>query len=255
MFDLSAKVALVTGAGQGVGAEIAGVLAAAGCAVAVNDLFEDRASETASRLVRKGARAVPLAFDVADPAAAAAAVEEAATALGPVDVLVNNAGIPPGAQWLVPFRDTDPADWDAWLRVNLNGVLNCTHAAVGAMCDRGWGRVVTIVSDAARSGEADMAVYAAAKAGAAGFMRSLAKEVGRCGVTANCVALGNMGPPTGTPETDAVRARFEALARRYPVGRVGRASDVAPAVLYLCSPEAEWVTGQTLAVNGGYVTS
>ncbi|MBX7160707.1 MAG: SDR family oxidoreductase [Acidimicrobiia bacterium] len=255
MFDLSARVALVTGAGQGVGAEIAAVLAGAGCAVAVNDLQPERAAATADQLTSAGATAVPLPFDVADPAAVSTAVETAAAALGPVDVLVNNAGIPPGAQWLVPFRDTDPADWDAWLRVNLYGVLNCTHATIGGMCDRGWGRVVTIVSDAARSGEALMAVYSAAKAGAAGFMRSIAKEVGRTGVTANCVALGNMGPPTGTPETAEVRAQFEALARRYPVGRVGRATDVAPAVLYLCSPEAEWVTGQTLAVNGGYITS
>lgn len=255
MFDLTGRTALVTGAGQGVGAEIASVLAGAGAAVAVNDLFEDRAGTTAAALIEVGAEAIAVAFDVTDHAAVTAAVADVEARLGPVDILVNNAGIPPGAQWLVPFRDTRPEDWDGWLRVNLYGVLHCTHATVGRMCDRGWGRVVTIVSDAARSGEALMAVYSAAKAGAAGFVRSLAKEVGRHGVTANCVALGNMGPPTGTPDTAEVREQFAALARRYPTGRVGRAGDVAPAVLYLCSPEAEWVTGQTLAVNGGYVTS
>lgn len=255
MFDLTGRTALVTGAGQGVGAEIASVLSGAGATVAVNDFFEDRAQATVDAVVDAGGKAVAAPFDVGDPAAVTDAVAAVERQLGAVDILVNNAGIPPGAKWLVPFRETHPSDWDGWLRVNLYGVLHCTHATVGGMCDRGWGRVVTIVSDAARSGEALMAVYSAAKAGAAGFVRSLAKEVGRHGVTANCVALGNMGPPTGTPDTPEVREQFAALARRYPTARVGHAGDVAPAVLYLCSPEAEWVTGQTLAVNGGYVTS
>lgn len=250
MFDLTGRTALVTGAGQGLGAEIARTLAAHGAAVAVNDLFAERAEAVAAAIADGGGRAVAAPADVTDLDAVRAMVADAAAALGPIDILVNNAGVPPNPSWdLLPFHRTDPTSWSAWVDLNLYGVLHCCHAVVGGMVERGWGRVVTIVSDAGRTGEATLAVYCAAKAAAAGFSRALAKEVGPHGVTANAIALGTLripGDPGGINER---------LARRYPVGRVGDPDDVAPAVLWLASPEAAWVTGQTIPVNGGYATS
>ncbi len=246
MFDLSGKVALVTGAGQGVGAEIARVLSAAGAAVAVNDVVDELARGVAEELPL----AYPIVADVTDADAVGAMVGAVGLELGPVDVLVNNAGIPPQEAWsATPFHETPTTDWDRWIGLNLHGVLNCTHAVLGGMVEAGWGRVVTIVSDAGRVGEPHVAVYAGAKAGAMGFSRAIAKEVAHRGVTVNCVALGTLEWPGGGPE------EYAEHAHGYPVGRLGRPGDVAPAVLYLASEEAAWVTGQTLPVNGGYSTS
>ena len=250
MFDLTGRTALITGAGQNVGAAIAATLAAQGAAVAVNDLFADRADAVAAAITADGGRAVGAPGDVTDRDAVRAMVEAATEAIGPIDILVNNAGVPPNPDWgMVPFPQTDPSAWTTWIDINLYGVFNCTHAIAGGMAERGWGRVVNIVSDGGRIGEANMAVYCAAKAGSIGFSKALAKELAPQGVTVNCVALGTMGPPDGNPELVAK------LARRYPVGRIGTPGDIAPAVLYLASDEAEWVTGQVLPVNGGYTTA
>jgi 2-hydroxycyclohexanecarboxyl-CoA dehydrogenase len=250
MFDLSGRVALVTGAGQNVGAEIARLLASRGAAVAVNDMFDERAQAVAAAIRDSGASAAGFEADVTDLDDVRTMVTAVERDLGPIDILVNNAGVPPSTQWdLIPFHETSPDSWTAWVDLNLYGVLNCCHAVVGGMAERGWGRVVTIVSDAGRTGEGLMAVYCAAKAGAAGFSRSIAKELAPRGVTANAVALGTLGPPDGDP------AIIERLARHYPVGRIGAPTDIAPAVLWLASDEAAWVTGQTIPVNGGYATS
>jgi 2-hydroxycyclohexanecarboxyl-CoA dehydrogenase len=250
MFDLSGKVALVTGAGQNVGAEIARLLASRGAAVAVNDLFDERAQDVATAIRDRGASAAGFEADVTDLDDVRAMVAGVEQSLGPIDILVNNAGVPPSTDWdLIPFHETRPESWAAWVDLNLYGVFNCCHAVVGGMAERGWGRVVTIVSDAGRTGEGLMAVYCAAKAGAAGFSRSIAKELAPRGVTANAIALGTLGPPDGDP------AIVERLARHYPVGRIGAPTDIAPAVLWLASDEAAWVTGQTIPVNGGYATS
>jgi NAD(P)-dependent dehydrogenase (short-subunit alcohol dehydrogenase family) len=250
MFDLSGRVALVTGAGQNVGAEIASCLANHGAAVAVNDLFAERATAVADSIAAAGGRAMGIEADVSDLDDVRDMVTRIEAELGAVDILVNNAGVPPNLEWdLVPFHETAPDSWSTWVDINLYGVFNCCHATVSGMVERGWGRIITIVSEGGRIGEPLMAVYCAAKAGAIGFTKAIAKEVAAHGVTANCVALGTMGPPSGDPELTA------RMARRYPVGRVGRPSDVAPAVLYFASEEAEWVTGQTLPISGGYTTS
>src|SRR5690606_38548467 len=166
--------------------------------------------------------------------------------LGRVDILVNNAGVPPEGAPSVRFRDMGRADWDRYLDLNLYAVLSCTKAALDGMCDREWGRVVTIISEAGRAGEPPgLSIYAAAKAGAAGFTRVLAREVGRHGVTANCVSLGTI---------DNVPVRDEVL-RATPMRRYGSPDDIGAAVAYLASDEAGWVTGQTLPVNGGYFTT
>ncbi len=248
--DLTGRRALVTGGGQGVGRGIALGLAGAGADVVVNDLRVERADEVVAEIVRAGGTASVSAFDVTDHAAVSAAVD----ALGGVDVLVNNAGNA-GAEGVGPrrpFAESDPAEWDAYLRVNLHGVLHCARAAVPHMIDRGWGRVVTIVSDSGRTGDKLMAAYGAAKAGAAGFTRSLALEVGRYGITANCVALGTMR----TPLTEAFWAEpndlATALLQQYVVRRPGLPEDVAPLVVLLASDAGAWITGQTYPVNGGF---
>lgn len=250
MFDLAGRTALVTGAGQNVGADIARVLAAQGASVAVNDLFDERAKSVADGIVEAGGTAVAAIADVTELDSVRAMVSDVTRQLGPIDILVNNAGVPPNPKWdLRPFTDTSPDSWATWIDINLYGVFHCCHATAPSMAERGWGRIVTIVSDGGRIGEPNVAVYCAAKAGAIGFNKALAKELAPSGVTVNCVALGTMGPPDADPELEAK------LARRYPVGRIGRGSDIAPAVLYLASPEAEWVTGQVLPVNGGYTTA
>ncbi len=244
MFDLSGRTALVTGAGQNVGAGIARALARQGAHVVVNDLFADRAASTAAAITAAGGSASAKAFDVTDLDAVLAAVAE----IGPVDILVNNAGISATGMAVRQFRDLSPADWDAPIRINLYGVLHCCHAVVGGMCERGWGRIITISSGAGTTGVAlGVSPYSAGKGGGISFTRTLALEVARHGVTANTLALGLMDHPD--------RSVTEHLARSIPVGRTGTPDDVGAACVWLASEEAAWVTGQTIGINGGSSTS
>jgi 3-oxoacyl-[acyl-carrier protein] reductase len=246
--DLTGRTALVTGGGNGVGAEICRVLVDAGAAVWVNDIYAERAANVAADL-GGDPRARSLKADVTSPLKVRRMRDET----GPVDILVNNAGIPTsGFGELKRFVDTRPDDWEYTMRLNLGAVLHVTHAYVGAMVERGWGRVVTVVSDAGRRGERFQAIYGSAKAGAMGFMRGLAAEVGEHGVTANCVALGTMksGP---TAEGIAAHPDLERkLARPYTIPRLGLPADVAPLVALLCSDAGAWITGQVYPVDGGY---
>jgi 3-oxoacyl-[acyl-carrier protein] reductase len=244
MFELNGRVALVTGAGQNVGAGIARCLAAQGAAVAVNDLFEERARATAEAIAAAGGKAVAAPFDVTDARAVAAGIERAAGALGPIDILVNNAGVPPAME-LRRFRDMDPGEWARFVDLNLYAVLHCARAVLDGMVERGFGRIVTISSGAGQMGLAvGVSIYGAAKAGAIGFCRHLALEVAGTGVTVNTVSLGLMSNLAGNEAT-------KALAATVPCKRLGTPEDVAAAVLYFASDEASWVTGQTLGVNGG----
>jgi 3-oxoacyl-[acyl-carrier protein] reductase len=266
--DLAGRRALVTGGGQGIGRATAHALAAAGASVVVNDVVAERAEAAADEIRSGGGGAETAAFDVTDGRAVRAAI----AGLGGVDILVNNAGNAgtEGFTALVPFADTDPDTWDRFLRVNLYGVMYCTHAALPPMIAKGEGRIVTIVSDAGRFGDAYLAPYAAAKAGAAGFCRSVAREVGRHGITVNCVSLGTVRTPTATnnepnapdepgdqngePGDQNGEAESSRLGR-YIIRRRGEPADVAAMVTYLASPLASWITGQTYPVNGGYTLS
>lgn len=249
VFDLTGRVALVTGAGQNVGAGIARMLAAHGAIVAVNDLLPERAKETVVAIEADGGRAVPAPFDVTDHAAVVAAVAGIADTLGPVDILVNNAGNAGATPMqVVPFRSMDPASWDGPVRVNLFGVMHCCHAVINGMCDRGWGRVITISSAAGtHGGNIGVSPYSAGKGGGLSFTRTLALEVAGTGVTANSLALGLMGMPD--PNVTA------AIAATIPVGRTGTPDDVGAACVWLASEHAAWVTAQTIELNGGMFTT
>jgi NAD(P)-dependent dehydrogenase (short-subunit alcohol dehydrogenase family) len=245
LFDLTRRTALVTGAGQNVGAGIARMLADQGAAVAVNDLLAERAEATAEAIRAGGGRAVAVAFDVTDYAQVTTGVGDIEAELGPVDILVNNAGNG-GAAAMTPtqFREMEPGAWEGPVRVNLDGVVHCCHAVV----NRGWGRIITISSGAGTHGiNIGVAPYSAGKGGGLAFTRSLAMEVARLGVTANSLAIGLQAMEDASVT--------EHLARSIPVGRTGTPEDVGAACVWLASAEAEWVTGQTIGINGGSITS
>jgi NAD(P)-dependent dehydrogenase (short-subunit alcohol dehydrogenase family) len=242
---LAGRRALVTGAGQGVGRAVALALAGLGAAVAVNDYDAARAEAVVAVIRAAGGEASASPFDVSD----LPAVQAAVGAAGPLDVLVNNAGNAGAAGWaeMVPFAETDPGDWAGTIGVNFFGVLHCTHSVLPGMIGAGWGRVITIISDAGRVGEPNLAVYGAAKAAAAGLTRTIAREVGRYGITANNVTLATVLPP-GAPEPADAAARL----KKYVIRRFGTPEDVAALVAFLASPASGWITGQTYPVNGGY---
>jgi 3-oxoacyl-[acyl-carrier protein] reductase len=253
--DLEGRRALVTGAGQGVGRAIALSLGRAGGQVFVNDIVEERAAAVAGEVENEGAKAAPAVFSVTDYADVEAGVD----ALGGVDILVNNAGNA-GAEGfqLRRFVDTTPDEWGRYFGTNLFGVMHCTRAVLPGMIERGSGRIVTIISDAGRFGDINMAPYAAAKAGAAGFSRSIAREVGRHGITVNNVALGTIRPASaddGEPETLEAYERLKKQMTPYIIRRRGEPQDIANLVTFLVSPLASWITGQTYPVNGGYTLS
>lgn len=255
LLRLDGKVALVTGAGQGVGRTVALMLAAQGAKVVVNDFHADRADAVVRELQEAGATAMACAGDVSDYDAVAANVQAVATELGPVDILVNNAGnagpVESPLAPAPPFWEESPTTWGRWLDVNLNGVLHCTHAVTPGMIAAGDGRVITVISDAGRVGEPHLAVYAGAKAGAAGFVRGYAKAVARHGITANCVALGAIRTPAieeAIQDADALKK----IVRAYPLRRIGEPEDPGAMITFLATDAAGWVTGQTIPVNGGY---
>jgi len=247
MFDLSGRSALVTGGGRGVGLGIARVLIDAGATVFVNDLVAERA-EAAAQALGAGARA--LAFDVTD-------FEDVERAVGEttgIDILVNNAGIPP-AMRPVQFRTMPRDEWAPYVDVNLYGVLNCVKATLEPMCERGWGRIITISSGSGMHGDnIGVSIYAAGKGAGIAFMRHLALECASAGVTANTIALGMMEREAQTGGEEA-RTVTKTMASRIPVGRLGAPDDVGYACAYLASNEASWLTGQTIPLNGGSKTS
>lgn len=257
LLDLGGQAAFVTGAGQGAGRGIALMLARHNAGVAVNDFVMERAESVAAEIKALGFRAVPVQADVSDHASVTAAFTKARAALGSVTLLVNNAGNAGPAATMgrsPPFWETQPAEWDRYFATNLRGVMNCCHAALPEMVALGRGRIVTIVSDSGRVGEPRLAAYSAAKAGAAGFVRSIAKETGRYGITCNAISLSTLEPPMNEAQLAQFLAGDQAKAQlsRYTIRRFGKPDDVAAMTLFLCSDAASWITGQTYPVNGGY---
>jgi 2-hydroxycyclohexanecarboxyl-CoA dehydrogenase len=237
---------MVTGAGQGIGAAVAARLAERGARVAVCDVDGTTARATAAALAPAG---LPIEVDVSNRAAVVAAVAHVGDELGPVDVLVNNAGI----DVIEPFMDTTEETWDRLWEVNLKGQIICCQAVLEAhMIPSGRGRIVNLGSDAGRVGSSGEAVYSATKGGVIAFTKTLAREMARHGITVNCVCPGPTNTAllaqTGEDPTSGLRA---ALARSIPLRREGEPDDVAGVVAFLVTDDAAYMTGQTVSVNGG----
>ena len=238
---LEGRKALVTGGASGIGAAIAARLSADGAEVWVADINAEGAAGIAGEVAGH-----PLELDVTDHAACLAAIGE----IGTLDVLVNNAGIDEFGF----FTQTTPEQWQRVIAINLLGVMNCTHAALPAMQAAGYGRIVSISSEAGRVGSKGSAAYSAAKAGVIGFTKVIARENGRYAITANAIAPGPIETPLlmGAKEFGEIGEKLiDNMRASTQLGRLGKPEEVADAVAFLASDEATYVTGETLGVSGG----
>ena len=243
------RVAMVTGAGNGIGAAIARRLGAAGATVAVCDLDAAAAGAVAGEL---GGRSRAFAVDVSDSVAVGEVVADVEASLGPIAVLVNNAGI----DVIEPFMDSTEETWDRLWRVNLKGTIICCQAVLSSsMIPSGRGRIVNLGSDAGRVGSSGEAVYSATKGGIIAFTKTLAREMARHGITVNCVCPGPTDTALLGQVGEASSGLREALARAIPMRRIAQPDEVAAMVAFLASEDAAYVTGQTVSVNGGLTMS
>ncbi|MCW2940911.1 MAG: short-chain dehydrogenase/reductase [Actinomycetia bacterium] len=237
--NLAGRTAVVTGGAGGIGRAICRDLAALGARVVIADL--DLAA--ASGLAKELPGALAMRVDLLDPAGIDSFVAE----VGPVDVLVHNAGV----SIVEPFTQSDPANWDLMWRINLRAPMQLTRGLLPGMTERGWGRLIFISSDGARAGSGGEGAYAATKSGLFGLAKTLAREAARGGVTSNVVCPG----PTDTPMVRAVGEQhpglLEKLAKQIPLRRIAQPEDIAGLVAFLSTDRAEYITGQTLSVSGG----
>jgi 3-oxoacyl-[acyl-carrier protein] reductase len=243
---LKGKVALVTGAARDVGREIALTLAAEGAAVAVNYLSSATEAEAVvTQIAAKGGKAKAYKADVSDYVAVKRMVDAAAHDFGGLNILVNNAGLAKRQR----FVETTPDDWKKQIDICLYGAIHCCHAAAPHLEGGKNGRIISVIGDSSRVGESGLAIVAAARAGVVALMKSLAREFGRSGTTANTVSLGLVET---AHDRAWVEENREKLVRLYPVRRLGMPDDIAPAVALLASPRSGWITGQTLSISGGF---
>ena len=245
---LKDKATIVTGGASGIGRAIADACAREGARVAVVDLNAEAARDTVSAIEKAGGTAAAWPLDITDVAAVDRMVEDVAARWGGVHVLVNCAG------WDKPmkFVDTTPEFWDKILGINLKGPIACMRAALRVMIAQEYGKIVTISSDAGRVGSTGEAVYSAAKGGLIALTKTVAREVARHHINVNCVCPGPSDTPLFRNEFAAASPKLaESLKRVIPWGRLGLPDDIAPAVVFLASDEAGFITGQTLSVSGG----
>jgi len=247
---LSGKVVIVTGGGGGIGTATCQRFAEEGAKVAVFDIDRNAAVRTAALITDAGGRAEAFACDITDYAACQSAVRSAEAAIGPVNILVNNAG------WDVfrPFAETSPSDWQKIISINLTGVLNMHHVVLPGMVERKHGHIVNVSSDAARVGSSGEAVYAACKAGLIGFSKTIAREHSRHNINVNVVCPGIVN--TKLYENYKKGARNpdkldEAFRRAIPLGRLGEPADLPGAICFFASDDAAYITGQVMSVSGG----
>jgi NAD(P)-dependent dehydrogenase (short-subunit alcohol dehydrogenase family) len=243
---LNGRVALVTGAARDVGREIALTLAAEGAAVAVNYLSSAAEAEAVvAEIEQKGGKAKAYRADVSDYAAVKEMVDAVVKDFGALNILVNNAGLAKRQR----FVETTPGDWKKQIDICLYGAIHCCHAAAPHLEGAKNGRIISVIGDSSRVGESGLAIVAAARAGVVALMKSLAREFGRSGTTANTVSLGLVET---AHDRAWVEENREKLTRLYPVRRLGLPDDIAPAVALLASPRSGWITGQTLSISGGF---
>ena len=250
MFDLGNRVALVTGAGQGLGLAIAEALAEAGAHVILNGRQTARLEAAEAQIRGKGGTASPLAFDIAAPREVAAAFDRIGAAFGGLDILVGNVGI----RHRVPLAEISAQDFHRVLEVNLTAGFHLAKSAVPLMLPRGRGRIIMVTSIAGPLGRANDAAYIAAKGGLAGFMRALAAEFGPRGITTNAIAPGYFATETNAAMVDDPEVEGF-VKRRIPLQRWGKPSEVAGAAVFLASDAASYVNGHVLTVDGGLSAS
>jgi 2-hydroxycyclohexanecarboxyl-CoA dehydrogenase len=241
------KVAIVTGAASGIGRATALRLADEGAAVVIADVNAEGAGIVAAAISEQGGQALALHVDVTDAPGVRAMTERAIDAFGKVDILVSNAG------WdrAVPFADTDEELWDRVIGINYRGHLATCHAALPYMRERGGGRIVTVASDAGRVGSSGEVVYSGAKGAVIAFTKGLAREVAAYGINVNCVAPGLVDTPLLAGIAEGNEKLIAAIVRSIPLRRTGVPDEVAAAICFFASPDAAYITGQTLSVNGG----
>lgn len=245
-FGLRGKVALVTGAARGVGREIALSLAAEGANVAVNYRNSGKEADAlVAEIATKGVKAKAYKADVADLVAVKAMIDAIAKDFGGLNILINNAGLALRQR----FMETKPEDWHRQIDACLYGAIHCCHAAAPHLDAAKNGRIVSVIGDSSRVGESGLAIVAAARAGVVALMKSLAREFGRSGTTANTVSLGLVET---AHDKDWVEINREKLVKLYPVRRLGQPGDVAPMVALLASPHSGWITGQVISISGGF---
>jgi 2-hydroxycyclohexanecarboxyl-CoA dehydrogenase len=243
------RIAIVTGGGSGIGLAISERMAADGDPVAVFDRDAEAAQAAAAKIVAAGGAAIGVTVDVTDRAMIDAGVAQVREQLGRPTILVTSAGL----DGFEPFLSITAETWGRILAVNLTGTFDCCQAVVPDMVEEGWGRIVTISSSSAQGGQQLMTHYVASKAGVIGFTKALALELGRKGITVNTIPPGFIDTPMlrKSEEKGRLGKGVDYAISKTPVGRVGRAEDIAAACAFLASDEASYITGQVIGVNGG----
>lgn len=250
MFELTDKVAIVTGGARGIGKGISIIMAKQGASVAIADILEEEAKKTVEEIEKQGGKAMAVKTDITDLEQVKQTVAKVKEEFGPVDILVNNAG------WdrITPFIKTTPDLWEKVIAINYKGVINFVYTVIPDMMKRNTGRIISIASDAARVGSTGEAVYSGAKGAVISFSKTMARELARNKITVNVICPG----PTPTPLLDEIKESDEfarkilsGMERYIPLGRLGSPEDIACAVVFFASDEANFITGQTLSVSGG----